>query len=394
MKATTMPTSCRKITQEEDEREQLRVDPSLILGSDLMAHIFSFVGGGSGSARHRANIAPTIVQRPGEGTVRLLALQEAGRLHRFLTSICKRWREICQERLSFILGPLNGTFNTLGNSDKVQACMDWMGMNKLRIGALYLWNIDLEDVTALIILLQECETTGLEKIAANLCLRNTSCTFEAQKDLHDTIAQECPNLQELFTCLYYITAPHNQSHRFSHSLFSLPSIHRLHINLCHLNYHLPWGGAMGDCNVLKQVTANLKCLQELRVGGGFAPVENYGCMIIEHDTLRTLDVSDLSDNMYVRCHCPRLETFSCKGSNGSVPDISSVTRFRALRSLNPPSHDGSVTFSAETTPFVGVFVPPTCQCTVTHFREYDRNRFALFVRRLGQVKRAILQVQD
>lgn len=326
------------------------MDPATVLHDDIMSHIFSFVGGGQGKRQTRANIAPTILHVD-EGSVRLLGPEEAGRLQfSTVARVCKSWQNICKENMPLILGPLRGTFNTLGTSEKILKCMRWMIEYKLRVGSLYFYTH--QDVSLVTQLLKECDTTDLQKMAVNLDASDKTTDF------HNVIAEQCPNLRELFMT---IQGESLQQRSFSQSLFTMPSIRWLHINLLFQEA----GPAVVHLPVLGLIN-----LKEVRLSNKVGSPSKYKCLAVRSDTLEDLDVRDLGDWAYVRCDCPKLKSFSCKGKNGTIPNQPVRTNPESLTS------DGTRIVTAGQVSFVGMNVPPTCRISLNHYWSYSDNSLA------------------
>ncbi|CAB9520652.1 expressed unknown protein [Seminavis robusta] len=319
------------------------VNPASVLNDDLMAHIFSFVGGGRGKQRHRGNIAPTILHRSGEASIRLMDLQEAGRFQfSTVALVCKQWKRICQDNLSLVLGPLNGNFYTLQNKDRTVACIQWMMRYKLRIGALYFYHgQQCQDVATITQLLQECDTTDLQKLAINLDITDET------PELHRLVAQKCPNLRELF-----LSVDQTSLFQKDHPLFlaSLPSLSWLHVNLTFQK------GARAS-KALELPLRKMPNLKDLRLTGGTV----WGCVAVHSESLQQIDACDLVDGCFVRCECPKLAKFSCSGKNGTFPAGNPLAFRRRTLAIETGS------FAAGDVPFIGMVVPPSCVVSLNHY---------------------------
>ena len=333
-----MSSQLKKKRKRNNDATHRRCDPAAkLLDSDVMAHIFSFLGGGHGKFFFKANSAPRLVRR--RAPVQLVRLDQACRLVAYLNKIglvSKAWHDVIASRLSSILGPIDGYFPILSNNHRqVNKRMRWIIQNRLRMGSILIYSSH-DDIHENLVLtrLQASDTTDLERLAVNI-----DPTAEQQIQLYDIIADKCPNLKELAISMHHPIDMY-------HPLFRMPSIQWMHIYLS------------GRVFFEDLPVCNLPALTELRLSGGRPFEEHCPCLLkIGSDSLKILNLEGLNSHVFVQCECPRLESFSCNPTSGSFP----------IRERNNMMEHDLPPFARTTAgkePFWKLDVPPSCRIAV------------------------------
>jgi len=361
----------------------------------------------------------------------LVWVRDAVKVHTQLASVCRSWREICNQYLSVVLGRLNANFDALDTGTIIPVAQ-WLVKHNLVIGSLK-FDAELEDLPLLVQLLTECDTTKLANVRAyvdksyrrwsykasewisaayharacqghfvNLTNGSQDISFECkakylgvpvctmtQKDFHDILAAQCPNLATLSLT---VSMPVRQdqvrcSEYLSSALFSLSSITNLEVGLCcHLSARGSWPI---NGTVFYKMIKNLTSLTKLSIKTSKSNSCVHGRrFLIMSPTLKILDTTGLGKHVWVSClECPKLERFKCNGAaygNGTRPlftgdDLVNMDSFEESF-----VKDGDLKVNAGRVDFAGLDVPDTCECILRDFCSFktdwilEANRNAMF----------------
>ena len=372
------------------------------LKEEVMVAIFRFLG------------SPDKKEPSSDKVEELLWVRDAVKVHTQLASVCRSWREICNQDLSVMLGRLNANFDALATGTIIPVAQ-WLVKHKLVIGSLK-FDAELEDLPLLVQVLTECDTTKLVTVRAyvdrsyrrwsykasewisaayharafqghfvNLTNGSQDISFECkakylgvpvcnmtQKDFHDILASQCPNLATLSLT---VSMPVRQdqvrcSEYLSSALFSLSSITKLEVGLCG---HLSAARGSWPINsmVFYKMIKNLTSLTKLSIKTSNSNSFLHGRrFLILSPTLEILDCTGLGKHVWVSCECPKLERFKCDGAaygNGTRPlftadDLDNMDSFEESF-----VKDGDLKVNAGRVGFAGLDVPDTCECILRDF---------------------------
>ena len=207
--------------------------------------------------------------------------------------------------------------------------MAWMTNNKLRLGSLHLYTEQCPEVITN--LLVECNTTDLQKIGLSKLAKGRKTS------LHLAIAEQCPNLQELFIPMA------RASIHSGNPIFSIKTLRFLHLQLNSGDSKIPLSAMEG--------------LRDLRLSGGKGHDVSF-----ESESLQTVHACDLDERTWVRCRCPNLQSFSCAWYNGAVPS----ENLSYPEDYDETTLDGSGIITAGRCEFLGLAVPDSCRITIAH----------------------------
>ena len=187
-----------------------------------------------------------------------------------------------------------------------------------------------------------------------------------QKQFHNTLAVQCPNLQHLRLSMM-LESSRNKTvrsfHYLSSSLFSMQSIQKFEVSLLALlNDDINWPV---DGMVFYKMVKGLSNLEELSIKCPHR-IFNGKRFLILSPSLKKSDLTGLCKGAWVFCDCQELERFEC---NGWV--YGSGTRPTDLNSIESFIIDGDLRVSAGQVPFSGLDVPDTYECILYGFHPDD-----------------------
>ena len=196
-----------------------------------------------------------------------------------------------------------------------------------------------------------------------------------QKQFHDILALQCPNLQHLSLT---VTMPVRRGERvscseyLSSSLFSMQSITKLEVSLG-VDFNARSSGPVNGMLFHKMIK-NLPGLIDLSIKYDYGEIFHNRRFLIISPTLKNLDTTGLSKCVWVSCECPKLERFECNGSaygNGTRPIFpSSDLDYDYIESFEDSFvRRGDLRVNAGRVAFSGLDVPDNCECVL---RGYHR----------------------
>mmetsp|Transcript_5934 Transcript_5934/g.12982 ORF Transcript_5934/g.12982 Transcript_5934/m.12982 type:complete len:597 (-) Transcript_5934:183-1973(-) len=389
------------------------------LSDNSLSHIVGYIGHGvpSDGEQQQQQEDSDSDEDTSTGTNGLLWLVDAARLHRQIASVCRRLMQFATNNMRDSFGYIDANFDGL-REEQIAPCVLWMCKYRLRLGTLRM-RIELADVPLMCQFLQQCDTEKVTYVQARIdghgslwkmkdTITNSSLIrrawvakfcrdsevvnlaggdahprldrmaadldvpyrYTSWKELHDTIAEQCPNVSHLKIS---VKVPINEdtrdywrSHHFSPALFSMGTIRTLELscNFCTEGMIPSSDSVKLDSCFVDAYISGLHNLDSLDLGFSSSLAEGvYGRRYhIQSPSLRALNVERLSKHMWVSCNCPKLEQFVCNGSgygNGSRP-------VRATR-----EQMASDVIRTGTVNMVGLEVPDGCKCVLVGFRRDD-----------------------
>lgn len=347
-----------------------------------------------------------------------LSLMDAAHLFVTISLICRQLRHFVNKKLSNVLGYVDANLDALTaeNLASVVPCISWMSKYQLRLGKLNAW-AEVGDIAMLCEMLQNCDTenlldirmrvgrTGLHgcvdsaersnyigpawvqqrsegdvvyveghpsigKMAADLKIpfRDT-----CRKELHDTIAKQCPKVTNLVLDAKVPADPSGRLYwkekHFSHDIFSMPSIRHLQLFFSiGVERMIPSRASIQiDNSIITRYVENLKNISDLKVG---ADIYLGSCVTgsllhFQSATLKRLNVKKMGKCVMVNCKCPKLEKYIC---HGMFPYNNGI-ELRREQAMELSERRGTQVVMASWVNHVALEVPPACQCVLVRMED-------------------------
>ncbi|CAB9523864.1 expressed unknown protein [Seminavis robusta] len=325
-----------------------------ILGDDhIWRHILSFLGQGTGSSA-----------------------RSAFRFHCQVAQVCQRWKRIADDNLPSIVGPMHvDLVPTMGCWQLMNPIVKWINRHDFQIRSLRISDSPRLAATVMDLLEKKHKTRDLRKVELVYTARQgrpprqgrtednddiTDATT-SMKQLEEAIVNKCDNIETLSVRFLdgFFSRGYNQS---PNPAFFQLGITRLEL-ICDNEYSIdPWLQLVEKLPCLRELTIRFRRFHTLQRHLGL-PIGGLNAMMIKSETLVSIDVSTL--DVWTFCDCPQLERFR---SSRSLPEDLSEQQFNQIRLL------GNLEVLAESMPFLGISVPPSCHletAVLNLFMGYD-----------------------
>lgn len=366
-----------------------KVDPMKLLdGCDhIWAHILSYC------AEHG-------VQHDG------MWIKDAMKIHRTMSLVSKEWKKSFVDPMYRCIGNINADLDAL-KSETVIPAIQWMchygsHLSSLKVQVRY--NL----IPIIQKLLQETNTTNLVNMkfgygnqgdlwvdscydkffgtnysVIDLC--NPGPTFQEKAEaldipsamgvsnkelgrrMQECIAFHCPNLHSLS----WNFAKISNTEVVNSPIFSLSSLTHLELGMHFKSYfeenHWVQREQRGydDLDLITRMIESLGNLQHLKIKFDIYSRSSKKIQI-HSQSLRYLDVSEMSKSCYVACICPLLEVFICNGDvygNGSMPILTE----EEINAYNEKFRGKTLIQCQRQMQLPDMAIPDSCKCVLKNF---------------------------
>ena len=408
----------------------------------VLASIFSFLGSSS-SSHHDLILGNSFAnkqqrQREMENKDALFSVRDTAIIYTQLCRVSKTWKRVCDKNASYIFGTINANLNSKyfsRNVEHIIPCIVFLCQHKLCIGTL-LFNSELNDIRLLEQLLTTCDTSKLTYMKALCRCNNTAhqrgqqiittlsrasawlddayykyyhpqpvvidllsgnelpwsyaamaqsigIPFDGQtiqRDLHNCIAENCPNLTELEINIGQLEQDMNCRNYLSQALWSHPKLQKLDLVL-----------ENRDGMIVSRIVENLTNLTELVITG---PRLWYDTLFhITSTTITNLNIESMRQHCWISGTLPNLTTLvhTVSMKHGGIAlepnDVVLLPQTAGSYYVN----SNALCFRAgRTTAIRKLTIPPTCELIAKDFKKYQHQS----VYRISKFRDATLTTYD
>ena len=408
-----------------EENEYVLATIFSFLGSSSISHHDLILGNSFASKRQR--------QQEMNNKDALFSVRDIAIIYTQLCRVSKTWKKVCDKNAPYIFGTINANLNKR-KVEHIIPCIVFLCQHKLCIGTL-LFNSELNDIRLLEQLLTTCDTSKLTYMKA-LCRCNSapsrndqqittlsrasawlneayykyyhpqpvvidllsddddddengneipwSCAAMAQsigvpfdgqtmqRDLHNCIAENCPNLTELEINVGQLEQDTNCRNYLSQALWSHPKLQKLDLVL-----------ENQDGMIISRIVENLTNLTELLIMSALMFNEPNNLFHITSTTITNLNIESMGQDSWISGALPNLTTLvhtlsPLYGGIALEPsDVVLLPQTAGSYYVNA----GDLCFRAgRTTAIRKLTIPPTCEVIAKDFghERYRVLRFSKF----------------
>lgn len=329
-------------------------------------------------------------------------IKDAVKIHRTMSLVSKKWKKSFADPMYRYIGSINADLDAL-KSETVIPAIKWMCQYGSYLSSLKV-QVRYNLIPIIQKLLQETNTRTLVNMrfgygnqgdiwvdscydkffgtnysVIDLCTNDPGPTFQEKTEaldmpsamgvsnqelgqrLQECIAFHCPNLRSLS----WNFAKISNTEVVNSPIFSLSSLTHLELGMHFDHWVQREQREYDDLNIITRMIQNLGNLQHLKIKFDIYSMSSKKIQI-HSQSLRYLDVSEMSKSCFVACICPLLEVFICKGGgygNGSMPILTE----EEIDAYKEKYRGKTLVQCQSQMQLPGMDIPDSCKCILKNF---------------------------